>query len=67
MGRGREQGREEGALIALRGVIHLLFREKFGEIPQAIERQIESIESSEKPNLLLTQVVRANSLAEVEF
>jgi len=64
---GREEGREEGAMIALRGALLLLFREKFGEIPQAIKRQIESIESSEKLNLLLTQVARANSLSEVEF
>jgi len=52
---------------ALRETLSLLIREKFGEIPQAIEEQIESIESSEKLNLLLMQAVKVNSLAELEF
>lgn len=61
------KSREEGAIAALRGTLLLLLREKFGEIPQAIERQIEAIESKEKLNLLLTRVVKANSISELEF
>jgi predicted transposase/invertase (TIGR01784 family) len=61
------RGREEGVLAALRGTFILLLRQKFGQIPQAIEEQIESIEDKEKLNLLLTQVVTANSLSELDF
>ncbi|HIE30535.1 TPA: Rpn family recombination-promoting nuclease/putative transposase [Candidatus Poribacteria bacterium] len=63
----RITGREQGALAALRGTLLLLLREKFGQIPQAIERQIESIQDKEKLNLLLTQVVSADSISELDF
>jgi hypothetical protein len=45
----------------------LQLREKFGEIPQDVEKRIEAIESIEKLNLLLKQVVKANSLSELGF
>ena len=64
---GIAEGRKRGILSALREALLLLLQKKFGEIPQTIERQIESIESNEKLNLLLTQVVSANSLSELEF
>lgn len=51
----------------MRGMLLLQLRAKFGEIPKDVERQIEAIESVEKLNLLLTQVVKANSLDELEF
>jgi hypothetical protein len=64
---GMAEGRVEGAIAALRVTLLLQLREKFGEIPQDVEKQIESIESIEKLNLLLKQVVKANSLSELGF
>jgi predicted transposase/invertase (TIGR01784 family) len=64
---GMAEGRVEGAIAALRVTLLLQLREKFGEIPQDVEKRIEAIESIEKLNLLLKQVVKANSLSELGF
>ena len=60
------KGRIEGTLAALRGALLMLLREKFGQIPQTIETNVQSIESTEKLSRLLAQVVHANSLTEIE-
>jgi len=64
--KGLAKGRIEGALEALRGALLMQLREKFGQIPQAIEKNVQAIESTEKLNWLLVQVIHANSLAEIE-
>jgi len=60
------KGRIEGTLAALRGALLMLLREKFGQIPQTTETNVQSIESAEKLSRLLAQVIHANSLAEIE-
>ena len=63
---GRVEGHIEGALEALRGALLMQLREKFGQIPQTIETNVQSIESTEKLSRLLAQVIHANSLVEIE-
>lgn len=64
--KGLAKGRVEGALEALHGALLMQLREKFGQIPQTIEKNVQAIESTEKLSRLLAQVIHANSLAEIE-
>ena len=67
LAKGLAEGRVEGALVALRGALIMQLQEKFEQIPQAIEKNVQSIESTEKLSRLLAQVIHANSLTEIEF
>jgi len=63
--KGQEEGRVEGALIALRKALFLQLQEKFGEVPSTVIQQVEAISAQEELEQLLRKFVYANSFAEM--
>ena len=69
--KGRQEGRQEGMQKGIRkgiqkGIIRGL-RKKFGEVPAALVKQIDSINDMEKLEELLDQTMVAKNLAEFKI
>jgi hypothetical protein len=61
----QQKGRTEGILRSRREVLLSLLNEKFGTLPQTTSQRIQTIESIEKLDQLLRQLIHANSIAEM--
>ncbi|MCW5933566.1 MAG: hypothetical protein KIT45_04595 [Fimbriimonadia bacterium] len=63
MERGRQEGRQEGLLLARESLIEVL-RAKFGKTPRSLEAQVHRMEDPDQLRYWLRRAVLANSLKE---
>ena len=60
--KGREEGMKLGALRAKQDGVLQLLEEKFGHIPARVEKRVRALEDTEALDVLLKQVLHADSL-----
>src|SRR5262245_21509805 len=65
--KGRQEGRQEGAIRALQGSLVNLVRTKFGRLPRATEKVIGTTQDPELLEAWLVRAGTASTLAEIEF
>jgi len=61
----QRKARAEGVLASRRETLLTLLSEKFGSVPETTSQRVQSIESKEELDRLLSQLIHANSLTEM--
>jgi hypothetical protein len=62
---GWEKGRHDGAVLALRNVLTMLLREKFGSVSKAVARTIAATDDEERLHAWLIRFVRADTIEDI--
>ncbi len=62
----REEGFQEGGVIALQGVLVDVLKDQFGHVPNRTVRAVQAIQKSGQLRLMVRKSLKAESLAEVQ-
>ena len=62
---GREQGLEQGSLTTARTFLLAILKDRFGRIPKAIRRQIETVTDLARLQACVVRASKVNSLDEL--
>jgi hypothetical protein len=62
---GKKEGRAEGKLLAVREILLLLLRDRFGRVPKAVRQTIEATTDVEHLEECILRAVKSASLEEL--
>jgi hypothetical protein len=63
--KGRQEGRQEGALRASQKILLSLLRDRFGRVPKAVQQKIKAATEPERLQACILQVTKIQSLDEL--